>query len=127
MHKAKQEIRKKREVIIVEDQLDVILSHKAGFTNTVATQGVAFTPKHINTLAKYDPHIILVFDSDKPGVNAASKAATLINTVRTILRGGNNNRSRSNTQTPKNETLACTTEIKTEDSRDHKHSIEREK
>lgn len=75
---AKQHIRKAQQVIIVEGHFDVILSHKAGFENTIGTQGTALTEKHINILKKYNTYTLLVFDGDKAGINAAFKAAQLI-------------------------------------------------
>lgn len=78
LHKAKSSISTEKEVIIVEGHVDVVLSHQAGFKNTVGTQGTALTFQHIELLKKYDPFIKLVFDGDKAGYAAAVKAAALI-------------------------------------------------
>ncbi|MDD5359505.1 MAG: DNA primase [Sulfurovaceae bacterium] len=78
LDKAKANITKLREAIIVEGHIDVVLSHQAGFKNTVGTQGTALTMQHIEQLKKLGCNIKLVFDGDKAGQAAALKASTLI-------------------------------------------------
>ncbi|OQX74434.1 MAG: DNA primase [Campylobacteraceae bacterium 4484_4] len=77
-HKAKTTIFQKGEVIVTEGYLDVIMLHQAGFTNAVATLGTALTDSHIPILRKGDPKVILAYDGDKAGVQAAYKAASLL-------------------------------------------------
>ncbi len=77
-HKAKNSIMQKGEVIVVEGNLDVIMLHQAGFTNSVATLGTALTDKHVPILVRGNPKIILAYDGDQAGVNAAFKASTLL-------------------------------------------------
>ncbi len=77
-HKAKTTIFQKGEVIVTEGYLDVIMLHQAGFTNAVATLGTALTEAHIPILRKGDPRVILAYDGDKAGVEAAFKAASLL-------------------------------------------------
>lgn len=76
--RAKTHIAKLGEVIIVEGHIDVVLSHQAGFTNTVGTQGTALTMQHIALIKKTGCNIKLVFDGDKAGQTAAVKASILI-------------------------------------------------
>ena len=52
LSEAKASVRKYDFVILTEGYLDVILSHKAGFTNTVAASGTAVTEQHISALKK---------------------------------------------------------------------------
>ncbi|MDD3775895.1 MAG: toprim domain-containing protein [Sulfurovaceae bacterium] len=78
LDKAKAYIAKEKEVVIVEGHIDVVLSHQAGFKNTVGTQGTALTMQHIESLKKYDVFTKLVFDGDKAGYAAAVKASILI-------------------------------------------------
>lgn len=73
--KAKQGIRQFDFSLIVEGQFDVVLSHQAGYTNTVAVSGTAFTEHHIALLQRLSNRAVLAFDSDKAGVAAAKKAA----------------------------------------------------
>jgi len=77
-HHAKQAIYKKSEIIITEGYLDVIMLHQAGFDNAVATLGTALTPEHLPLLRKGSPRIVMAYDGDKAGRNAALKASKLL-------------------------------------------------
>jgi len=77
-HIAKDTIFKKREMIVTEGYLDVIMLHQAGFTNAVATLGTALTNEHLPLLRKGEPRIIMAYDGDQAGRNAALKAARLL-------------------------------------------------
>lgn len=57
--------------IICEGQLDLIACHTAGVKNIVAPQGTAFTPDHARILKRYVDEVVLCFDSDSAGQNAA--------------------------------------------------------
>jgi DNA primase len=85
-HKARNTIMKKGRIIVVEGNLDVVMLHQAGWTNTVATLGTAFTEKIIPLLRRGNPEIILAYDGDRAGLEAAFKAATMLS-VRG-MRGG---------------------------------------
>ena len=75
---AKQGIYKKKQIIITEGYLDVIMLHQAGFDNAVATLGTALTNEHLPMLSRGEPNIILAYDGDKPGLNAAYKASVML-------------------------------------------------
>ncbi len=77
-HKAKEHIYSKKQLIVCEGYLDVIMFHQAGFRTAVATLGTALTPDHLPLLRKGEPKIILAYDGDKAGVAAALKAARLL-------------------------------------------------
>lgn len=77
-HLAKQDIYKKKEIIITEGYLDVIMLHQAGFTNTVATLGTALTNEHLPLLRKGEAKIIMAYDGDNAGRAAALKASKLL-------------------------------------------------
>ncbi len=62
-------------VMICEGQIDVIQCHLAGFDNAVAAQGTAFTEEHARILRRYADNVLLVFDADRAGQNAALRAA----------------------------------------------------
>ncbi len=70
---AKESIRKENRVFIFEGYFDQIRAHQAGIKNTVATCGTALTPKQVSLLKNYTKNIVLVFDSDQAGQNAAEK------------------------------------------------------
>jgi DNA primase len=67
------EIRKTGTVHIVEGYMDVIALHQAGITNAVAPLGTAFTGDQARLLRRWADKLILVFDSDKAGQEAAFK------------------------------------------------------
>lgn len=77
-HHAKQSIYKKNEIIITEGYLDVIMLHQAGFDNAVATLGTALTQEHLPLLRKGEPRVVMAYDGDKAGRNAALKASKLL-------------------------------------------------
>ncbi len=75
--KAREEIRKKNYAVLVEGQLDLVLSHQAGVKNTVASSGTAFTQMHLEKLKKISPRIILAFDNDDAGKKASYRSTAL--------------------------------------------------
>ncbi len=77
-HLARNEIYKKKEMIITEGYLDVVMLHQAGFANAVATLGTALTKEHLPLLRKGEPKIIMAYDGDSAGINAALKASRLL-------------------------------------------------
>ena len=77
-HIAKEFIYKQKTVIVTEGYLDVVMLHQAGFTNTVATLGTALTQDHLPLLKRGEPKIIVAYDGDKAGLNAAYKASLLL-------------------------------------------------
>ena len=76
--KARTAIFKSGEVIICEGYMDCIMLHQAGFFNAVAVLGTALTPKHLPLLKKENIKVILSFDSDTAGQNAALRSAELL-------------------------------------------------
>jgi DNA primase len=75
---ARESIYQSKEIIITEGYLDVIMLHQAGFTNSVATLGTALTSQHVPLLKKSDAKVILGYDGDKAGMEAAYKASILL-------------------------------------------------
>ena len=73
LDKAKHSIRKFDFSILVEGQMDIIMSHQAGFTNTVASSGTALTIEHLTILKRISNKIIMSFDSDNAGAKAAER------------------------------------------------------
>ncbi len=60
--------------IICEGQLDLIACYMAGVQNIVAPQGTAFTEQHARILKRYVDEVVLCFDSDEAGQNAAVRS-----------------------------------------------------
>ncbi|MDB5254146.1 MAG: dnaG [Parcubacteria group bacterium] len=77
LDKAKDDIRKKNYAVLVEGQIDLVLSHQAGVKNTVASSGTAFTQDHFERLKRLSSRIILAFDGDTAGKKAAEKSALI--------------------------------------------------
>lgn len=77
LDKAKDHIRKRDYAVLVEGQMDLVLSHQAGIRNTIASSGTAFTRAHLERLKRLSARIILAFDGDVAGERAAEKAAML--------------------------------------------------
>lgn len=77
-HLAREAIYRRREIIVTEGYLDVVMLHQAGFTHAVATLGTALTAEHLPLLRKGEPKIFLAYDGDKAGRAAAYKASKLL-------------------------------------------------
>lgn len=82
--KAKVAMRKHNFAILVEGQIDLVLSHQAGWPNTVAVSGTAFTVEHAALLKRMTDNVVIALDADQAGIKAAGKAA------RAALQGGLN-------------------------------------
>jgi DNA primase len=84
--KAKNEIRIKNYSILVEGQMDLVLSHQAGIKNTVAVSGTALADtliskdnvvNNLGIIKRLSNNIILAFDSDNAGRKAAMRSASI--------------------------------------------------
>ena len=75
---ARQSIFEKNQIIITEGYLDVIMLHYAGFTNAVAVLGTALTTSHLPLLKRGEISVVLCFDGDGAGINAAIKSSRLL-------------------------------------------------
>ena len=74
LDKAKRAILDAKSAIICEGQLDLIACHTAGIENVVAPQGTALTLQHARLVKRYADEIVLCFDSDKAGTDAALRS-----------------------------------------------------
>lgn len=77
LHKAASEIRSTQQVAIVEGYTDCMMAHQAGVTHVVATLGTALTDDHVQRLRRLAKVLILVFDTDSAGQQAADRALEL--------------------------------------------------
>ncbi|OGE43941.1 DNA primase [Candidatus Daviesbacteria bacterium RIFCSPLOWO2_01_FULL_39_12] len=68
---AKSEIRNKKEAVLVEGEMDVILSYQVGFKNVVASKGTSLTEGQIEQIKRYTDTVLLCFDMDLAGDNAS--------------------------------------------------------
>jgi DNA primase len=76
-HKAKTAIREQDLTILVEGQMDLIMSHQAGIKNTVAVSGTALTENHLEMVKRLSNNVCLAFDPDSAGVKAAERSARI--------------------------------------------------
>jgi DNA primase len=77
LDKAKTKIRKSGFVILVEGTMDVILSHQAGFENTVASLGTSLTQEQVNNLARLSHRFLFAFDADEAGIMATRRGVDI--------------------------------------------------
>ncbi len=86
LDKAKESIRKNNFSILVEGQMDLILSHQAGWRNTVATSGTALSDvtlskenivSNLGLAKRLSNNIVLAFDGDKAGISATKRAGKI--------------------------------------------------
>jgi len=68
-------------LIICEGYMDVISMHQAGFTQTVASLGTAFTTEQAMLLKRYTDNVLLAYDSDGAGVKAALRGIGILRSV----------------------------------------------
>ena len=69
---------RKGNIILCEGYMDVIAMHQAGFTQAVASLGTAFTTGQASLLRRYTEDVLLAYDSDGAGVNAAMRAIGIL-------------------------------------------------
>ncbi len=74
---AKNIIRKYDFSIIVEGQMDLVLSHQAGYGNTVAASGTGLTAAHLEQLSRISSNVVMAFDGDSAGIRSASRSAVI--------------------------------------------------
>lgn len=88
--KAKSAIRTRGYSIIVEGQMDLLMSHQAGFSNTVAVSGTALADNtgendssemakinNLGLIRRLSPNIIFAFDGDEAGIRASGRASII--------------------------------------------------
>ena len=74
LDKSKRPLLDAESAIICEGQLDLIACYTAGVQNVVAPQGTALTPDHARILKRYVEEVVLCFDADNAGQNAAIRS-----------------------------------------------------
>jgi DNA primase len=78
LDKAKEAIRIYSHTILVEGQMDCISVHAAGFHNVVASSGTAFSEAQVRLLGRFTKNIVVNFDPDTAGANAAEKSIGML-------------------------------------------------
>ena len=74
---ARDDIARRGHAVLMEGQFDVITGHHFGVTNAVASSGTALTDDQLRLLKRFTDEVLLVFDADRAGREAARKASVL--------------------------------------------------
>ncbi len=78
LHKAKTEIRREDKCVMVEGNMDALMSYQAGVKNVVATSGTALTPGHLRIIQRFTTNLGLCFDTDQAGAMATRRGIGLV-------------------------------------------------
>ena len=78
LDQARQPIRQVGYAVLVEGQMDCITAYMGGVQNVLATSGTAFTEMQVRLLGRYTKNLIVNFDPDAAGANAAEKSIALL-------------------------------------------------
>ncbi len=78
LHLAKDHIRRSRRAVLVEGYMDVIIPYQFGVKNVVASSGTSLTEDQATLLKRYADEVIIVYDGDEAGINAAARGLTLL-------------------------------------------------
>ncbi|MDD3896542.1 MAG: DNA primase [Candidatus Peribacteraceae bacterium] len=79
LHHAKEALREKKTVLMVEGYFDVLACHRVGIANVVAVSGTALTEKHVRMIKRSCETVTLCLDQDRAGKDAAERAFYLCN------------------------------------------------
>ena len=71
---AKNSMRENGYAVLVEGQMDLLLSHQAGISNTVASSGTALSAHHLEMIKRLAPTVVIAYDADNAGRNATFRA-----------------------------------------------------
>lgn len=77
LDRARQAAKKADLAVVVEGNMDVIACHQAGFENTIAVSGTAFTREQLDLIRRFTTRIAVAFDADAAGIRAAEKGIDL--------------------------------------------------
>jgi DNA primase len=75
--KSKDAIREAKVAVLVEGQMDFLMSYQSGVRNVIASSGTALTADHLHSVRRLADEVVLCFDSDVAGSDAAERAIDL--------------------------------------------------
>ncbi len=76
-YKTKEDVAKQNMAVVVEGQMDFLMSYQAGVRTVVASSGTAFTSEHLGALRKVCDKLTFLFDNDEAGIAAGDRAVDL--------------------------------------------------
>lgn len=77
LNSAKKSIKESDQVIIVEGNMDALMSHQTGITNVIATSGTSLNNDHLMLIKRFTGNIVFSFDNDAAGKLAKERAIKL--------------------------------------------------
>ncbi len=77
LNKAKAEIKIKDRCVLVEGNMDMLMSYQAGVANVIASSGTALTPNQLRLLQRYTTNLSFCFDTDQAGAMATKRGIGL--------------------------------------------------
>ncbi|MBN2309778.1 MAG: DNA primase, partial [Candidatus Hydrogenedentes bacterium] len=78
LHQARPALRQAKRAILVEGYFDLLRCFDAGICNVVAPCGTALTPEQAKVIGRYVREVVVVFDGDTAGVQAALRAVSVL-------------------------------------------------
>jgi DNA primase len=78
LNKTKRSIIEAESVILCEGQIDLMRCWQKGVKNVVAPQGTAFTDQHARILKRLAKEVVICFDADRAGQNAAQRTIDVL-------------------------------------------------
>ena len=78
LSRSREPIRRSKTAIVVEGYMDVLSLVQAGVDNVVAASGTALTTEHAELLGRYAEKVVLLFDGDAAGSNAAVRGIEIL-------------------------------------------------
>src|SRR5947207_1701010 len=78
LHLTRDEIRRQGFAILVEGYLDLIVPYQSGIRNVVASLGTALTPEQVKLIGRFARKVVVNYDGDRAGVQAAKRAIETI-------------------------------------------------
>ena len=69
---------RKNQLLLCEGYMDVIALHQAGFDSAVASLGTSLTEEQARLLSRYTKNVIICYDADNAGQNAAQRAIDIL-------------------------------------------------
>ena len=73
LDKARQSIYKKQTALLVEGYMDALMLYQYGIENVVASSGTSLSENHASLLKRFTPEVIIVYDGDASGFQAAQR------------------------------------------------------
>ena len=86
LSEAKEEIKKKDQVVLVEGELDMISSYQAGVKNALAIKGSALSEPQVKLISRFTQNLIFALDQDLAGDQAARRGIEIAEAGGTMIR-----------------------------------------